>query len=104
MNELPPFFQKFRTDYPQVHQAYEELARKCHEAGPLEEKTRQLVKIAAAVAMGSEGAVHSHVRQALAAGAIPEEVRHVILLTTPTIGFPNMMAALSWANDILEKG
>jgi 4-carboxymuconolactone decarboxylase len=47
--------------------------------------------------------VHSHVRRALTAGATREEIHHAIMLTAATIGFPAVMAALSWAEDILGK-
>jgi len=44
--------------------------------------------------------VHSHARRALAAGATPEEIQHAVIALTSTIGFPNVMAALSWINDV----
>jgi 4-carboxymuconolactone decarboxylase len=53
--------------------------------------------------MRSEGAVHSHTRRALAAGASPEEVQHAVIAATSTIGFPNVMAALSWVSDVTGK-
>jgi len=53
-----------------------------------------------AAAIRSEGAVHSHTRRALAAGATPEEVQHAVIAATSTIGFPNVMAALSWVSDV----
>ena len=53
--------------------------------------------------MRSEGAVHSHVRRLLELGASASEIRHALMLTAATIGFPTVMAALSWADDILEK-
>lgn len=53
--------------------------------------------------MRSEGAVHSHVRRALEAGATPEEIYHAVMLLTSTIGFPNVAAALSWAEDSLSR-
>jgi alkylhydroperoxidase/carboxymuconolactone decarboxylase family protein YurZ len=34
------------------------------------------------------------------AGATIDECRHVVLLATTTIGFPAMMAALSWVEDV----
>jgi alkylhydroperoxidase/carboxymuconolactone decarboxylase family protein YurZ len=58
------------------------------------------VQLAAAAAIRSEGAVHSHARRALAAGATPEEIQHAVIALTSTIGFPNVMAALSWINDV----
>lgn len=48
-----------------------------------------------------EGAVHSHARKCLAAGATAAEIRHAALQATTTIGFPSMMAALSWIDDVL---
>jgi alkylhydroperoxidase/carboxymuconolactone decarboxylase family protein YurZ len=61
------------------------------------------VQLAAAATIRSEGAVHSHVRRALDAGATPDEVRHVLICLTSTIGFPNVTAALSWTDDVLKK-
>ena len=71
--------------------------------GPLDEKTAQLVQLAAAAAGHSEGSVHSHARRALKAGATKGEIYHAIILLTSTIGFPRTSAALSWVYDVLEK-
>ncbi len=68
----------------------------------MSEKARQLVQLAAAAAIRSEGAVHSHARRAAEAGASAEEVRHAIVLLTSTIGFPTVVAAMTWADDVLE--
>ncbi len=56
-----------------------------------------------AAAAQTEGGVHSAVRNARAAGVSASEVRHAILLTLTTIGFPRAMAALSWAEDVLRR-
>jgi hypothetical protein len=61
--------------------------------------SNQLIQLAAAAAIRSEGSVHSHVRRAIKAGASPEEVFHAIILLTSTIGFPSTSAALSWAHE-----
>ena len=89
--------------YPRFMAALDALGEEAANAGPLSEKLRHLVQIAAAAAIRSEGAVHSHTRRALAAGATPEEVRHAVIAATSTIGFPNVMAALSWINDVTAK-
>jgi alkylhydroperoxidase/carboxymuconolactone decarboxylase family protein YurZ len=39
----------------------------------------------------------------LEAGATASEIRHTVILSIATIGFPNAMAAMSWVEDILEK-
>jgi 4-carboxymuconolactone decarboxylase len=103
MASKPPFYLKINAQYPQVIAAVESLGEALSHAGPLDPKTVQLVQLAAAAAVHSEGAVHSHVRRALAGGASEEEVRHALLSLTSTIGFPNVTAALSWAEDVLDQ-
>jgi alkylhydroperoxidase/carboxymuconolactone decarboxylase family protein YurZ len=77
------------------------LGETVRQAGPLDLKTSHLVQLAAAAAIRSEGAVHSHVRRALQAGARPEEIYHAVILLTSTIGFPNTSAAMSWVFDVM---
>ena len=36
-------------------------------------------------------------------GATIDDCRHVVLLATTTIGFPSMMAALSWVEDVANQ-
>jgi len=96
----PKNYQAITKRYPGFMAAVDALGQAAADAGPLPEKTRHLVQIAAAAAIRSEGAVHSHTRRALAAGATPEEVQHAVIAATSTIGFPNVMAALSWINDV----
>ncbi|HZO91603.1 MAG TPA: carboxymuconolactone decarboxylase family protein [Chthonomonadaceae bacterium] len=102
MHKVPGTFKRFLETYPEVARAYEQLGKATQDWGPLDKRTRELVKLGIAVGNRHEGAVHSHVRRALDAGATPEEIRHVILLSMTTIGFPNMMAALTWAEDVLN--
>lgn len=101
--EFPTWTKHFQKRYPKVWRAFQTLGEECHEAGPLDARTRRLVKIGIAAASGSEGAVHSAVRLALADGIPREEIRHAILLSITTIGFPNGQAALSWAEDVMQK-
>ncbi|MCZ7603427.1 MAG: carboxymuconolactone decarboxylase family protein [Melioribacteraceae bacterium] len=103
MSELPKPFKKFTEDYPKVVDAYEKLGAEVHGAGPINDKNRSLIKLAIAVGARMEGAVHSHTRKALEAGCTKEEIKHAVLLALPTIGLPNMMAAMTWVNDILES-
>ena len=74
------------------------------ESGPLDEKTQNLVKLGIAVGSNSKGGVKSHTRKAIETGATKEEINHAILLALSTIGFPSMIAAVSWAGEVLEKG
>ena len=100
---LPQNTQSFAAGYKDVWRAFQELGDQCHNAGPLDDRTRRLIKVGVAAAAQSEGAVHSAVRQAKDAGVSGDEIRHAIILTLTTIGFPRALAAMSWANDILKK-
>lgn len=99
---IPKKFKHFMENNPAIAKAYEDLGSAVHNAGPLDEKTRALIKIAISTGARLEGAVHSHVRKALGSGVTPDEIRHAIKLSLPTLGLPSMMAALSWADDIIE--
>ena len=103
MDKLPKRFQKFQNDFPEVAKAYEELGNKVHNCGPLNEKTRALIKLAISTGAGMEGAVHSHTRKAVDAGCKNDEIKQTVMLALPTIGFPATMAAMSWVEDIIEK-
>lgn len=98
--KLPEVPANFARQHPEVWAAFETLATRCHRAGPLDLKTRRLVKLGIAIGAGSEGGVHAQVRNALAEGITPAELRHVVLLGLTTIGFPASMAALTWVNDL----
>jgi alkylhydroperoxidase/carboxymuconolactone decarboxylase family protein YurZ len=101
MKPEPKPYQALKQRNPEYIAAVDALRQAALKLGPINERTAHLVQLAAAAAVRSEGAVHSHVRRALEAGATPDEVRHALILLTSTIGFPNVMAALSWADDIL---
>ncbi|NDY42287.1 carboxymuconolactone decarboxylase family protein [Dissulfurirhabdus thermomarina] len=99
----PANFQEYQKRFPEMFDAYREAARRARTAGPLDEKTTHLVQLAAAVGIRSEGAVHSHARRALDAGAAPDELFHVVNLMVSTVGFPAAAAAFSWIRDVLEN-
>jgi len=103
MKQLPKRFKKFQKDFPEVAKAYEELGTAVHKSGPLNEKTRALVKLAISTGAGMEGAVHSHTRKAVEAGCSKPEIKQTVMLALPTIGFPATMAVTSWVEDIIEK-
>jgi len=102
MDKLPKRFEQFMETHPDIGNAYQQLGEAVAEAGPLDAKTRALVKIGISVGAGQAGGTRSQVRKALQAGATAQEIRHTVLQATTTIGFPNMMAGLSWADDVLE--
>jgi alkylhydroperoxidase/carboxymuconolactone decarboxylase family protein YurZ len=91
--------ERIRTKHPEIWQAFSALAEACHDAGPLDEKSRRLVKLAIAVGAGTEGGTHSAVRHAAEAGVTAEEMEHVVLLSITTIGLPSAGRALTWIHD-----
>jgi len=102
-SQLPRHYVSMKERYPELSAAVEEVGIAARVAGPLDIKTGHLVQLAAAASVRSEGAVHSHTRRAIEAGATPEEIRHAVVLLTSTIGYPLAAAALSWVDDILDR-
>ncbi len=98
---LPEVYQQFGRRFPGVKESFDALGAAEHEAGPLSEKERRLVKLGIAVGAESEGAVRSHVRKLLNAGVSEEEILHTIVLALTTVGFPATNAALGWAEEVL---
>ncbi|WP_160109646.1 carboxymuconolactone decarboxylase family protein [Pseudomonas izuensis] len=97
-------YETLKQQYPDYLGAVEALGTAVRHAGPLDEKTVQLIQLGAAAAIRSEGAVHSHTRRALEAGATPEQILHTLVALTSTIGFPTVVAAISWADDVMGEG
>ena len=102
MSQLPKPYQQFRKDHADVYQAYENLGETISKAGPLDAKTRELIKLGMAAANQSESAVQSHTHRALEAGATSEEIEHALMLGINTLGFSTSMAALSWAKQAIS--
>jgi len=100
--KLPKQYLQIKKRHAKYFDAVEELGKVVKQEGPLDERTAHLIQLAAAATVHSEGAVHSHARRAIEAGATPDEIYHAIILLTSTIGFPTVVAALSWAEDILK--
>jgi alkylhydroperoxidase/carboxymuconolactone decarboxylase family protein YurZ len=100
---LPHPTEAFKNEYPDVWNAFVQLGDKCHVAGPLDAKTRRLVKLALAIGAGLEGATHSALRSAMKDGVSPEEIQHVAVLGITTLGLPSAMRALTWIHDAVQS-
>ena len=99
---LPAGAARLANRNPEIWAAYQKLGAACADAGPLDARTRRLVKLALAVASQSEGAVHSHARRSIADGLGQEELLHVALLAIPSIGLAKAVAAMTWIEDVLR--
>ncbi len=100
---LPHAYTDFRTAYPELAGRLDDLGMQARLAGPLDGQAQHLVKLGIAVGALAEGAVRSHARQALDAGATPDAVRHVAVLAITTAGFPTAIAALGWIAEVLAS-
>ncbi|GAB4172998.1 MAG: hypothetical protein Fur0039_14100 [Rhodocyclaceae bacterium] len=94
---------QIRKDYPEVIKALDGLGRAARKAGPLDEKTVQLIQLGAAAATGATASVLSHARRAVAAGAKRAELRHAVMATVNVAGFPHVIAALAALEDLPRK-
>src|SRR5215212_2758004 len=99
---LPETYQHFHRRFPPVKESFDALGAAEHEAGPLGERERRLIKLGIAVGAQSEGGVRSHVRKLLGIGVSEAEILHTIVLALTSIGFPATNAALSWAEEVLS--
>ncbi len=100
-SEIPRHFRSIQERFPEIAGSLDNLRSAIRQAGPLDVKTTHLIQVAAAAGIQSHGALQSHVRQALEAGATREEIYHSVLLLISTIGFPRVAAAINWIDDVL---
>jgi alkylhydroperoxidase/carboxymuconolactone decarboxylase family protein YurZ len=94
----PAVHRQFVARYPNLGKAWD-LVNEEGGAGPLDEKTQRLVKLAVAIGAMREGAVHSGVRKARDAGASLAEMEQVVALAASTIGLPSAVAVWTWMRD-----
>jgi 4-carboxymuconolactone decarboxylase len=100
-DKIPKHYRVIESKHPKVVELHRQLADAAQAEGPLDATTAQLIQLAGAVGVRSEGAVHSHARRALEAGASEAEIRHAVILLTTTLGFPAVAAAMDWLNDLI---
>jgi len=96
---------KYLTEnHTEIYEAYQNYGKLVHEkGGPLDAKTRWLIKVALSTEGQHEYSLRTHILKALKSGCTKEEVEHAILLVAPTAGFPKMMEGLLILRQILEK-
>ena len=101
-DKLPSAAGDVAQAYPDIWKAYSDLGEACAKAGPLDQKTLRLVKLALAIGAASEGATHSHTRRAMAEGISSDELKQVAMLAVSTLGFPRAVASLTWIEDVTD--
>ena len=98
-NKPPKTYDAFVRRFPELAEAWT-LTSVGGRKGPLDERARLLVKLAVAIGAQREGAVHSAVRKARAAGIETEALEQVVALAASTLGFPATVAAYTWVGDV----
>lgn len=89
-------------NHKEIYDAYKNYGKLIHEkGGPLDEKTRWLIKVALSTEAQYPYALRTHIQKALNCGCSKEEIEHAILLVAPTAGFPKTMEGLLVLRDIL---
>ena len=97
----PGPYRDFVSRYPDLGRAWDAI-RDAEKSGPLDRKTRRLLKLAVAMGAMSSGGVSSAVRKALAAGATREEVEQVVALAASIVGLPGTVALHGWVKDAVD--
>jgi alkylhydroperoxidase/carboxymuconolactone decarboxylase family protein YurZ len=101
MEDVHKIFSQFKEDFPEIHEKHEALGREVHEkGGPLDEKSRWLIKIAISGACNHKRALETHIRKAMAAGIDEAEIKHALVLLIPTAGFPAFMKSYAVIKSI----
>jgi AhpD family alkylhydroperoxidase len=100
--KISTHYHYLKSNFPEVLDAVENLGATVRQAGPLDKKTTELIQLGVAAAMGSTGAVNSHAKRALGAGASRQEIEHALLVLVSTIGFPKVAAALAWIQEVVD--
>ena len=84
------------AEAPQVAKTYDSLASE----GPLDGKTRRLVRLGAAAALALEGAVRHHAHKAVHEGVPLDELRHAVALAL-TIAGQDAIHAVRWTEEAI---
>ncbi len=101
MEDIHKIFSQFKEEFPEIHEKHEALGKEVHEkGGPLDGKSRWLIKMAISGACNHKRALETHIRKARAAGINEDEIKHALLLLIPTAGFPAFMKSYAVLKSI----
>ncbi|WP_312642200.1 carboxymuconolactone decarboxylase family protein [Hydrogenoanaerobacterium sp.] len=104
LDEIEKNLKYLVANHSEIYQAYEHFGKLVHEkGGPLDEKTRWLIKVALSADCQNEYSLTTHILKAIQCGCSKEEIEHVLLLVAPTSGFPKMMRGLLILRNVLEQ-
>lgn len=78
---------------PDAVKSYAGLSKAAQVSGALDHKTKELIALAIGVAMGCDGCIAYHARNAVRAGATRQEVAEMLAVTLQMGGGPSMVHA-----------
>ena len=90
-------YSQLTTEAPQLARTYDNLAS----AGPLDARTRRLVKLGIAAGLASEAAVRYHAGKALHEGVPLNELHHAVTLALIMAG-PGAIRVLKWTEETIS--
>lgn len=90
-------YPQLNTETPQLARIYDKLAS----VGPIDARTRRLVKLGVAAGLASETAVRYHAGKALHEGVPLDELRHAVTLAMIRVG-PGAVRALKWTEETIS--
>lgn len=94
----------FTEKHGEIYAAYKSYGNLVHEkGGPLDEKTRWLIKVALSTDCQNQYSLRTHILKALKSGCTKEEIEHAILLVGPTAGFPKLMNGLLIFREVFDQ-
>ncbi|MBN8818403.1 MAG: carboxymuconolactone decarboxylase family protein [Sphingomonas sp.] len=91
--ELSGAIKEVRLGTPEVMKAFSAMARAATQAGALDEKTKELIALAIAVAIRCDGCVAFHAQAAVKHGATRDEVMETMGMSLYMGAGPSLMYA-----------
>jgi alkylhydroperoxidase/carboxymuconolactone decarboxylase family protein YurZ len=97
-----PNLERLEQASPGLREHFLGLRKAVNEAGPIDEKHRELILLAAFTTARTEGAFRVHCKRALEAGATEDEIYQAVLLTFGTTQvMSSVVDGLRWADAVL---
>lgn len=95
MKKIEENLDYLKSNHAEIYEAYENFGKILHQkGGPLDEKTRWLIKVVISATSEYPYALRTHINKALKNGCTKEEIEHALLLIAPTAGFPKTMEGI----------
>jgi 4-carboxymuconolactone decarboxylase len=96
MEDIHAAFTVFKSEFPGLYEKIDASGRAVQvEGGPLDERTRALLRVAIAASSGRQQLLETQLAVAREVGVTEPEVLHALLLLIPTCGFPTFMEGYS---------